>query len=86
MAVIFETGRELEFRIMGEASSKQTSSQPPEANQPANVHSGVNPSSSEIPTEEKEHHRDTEECRKVFKVYYAKLCDSIHCKKCMHFH
>ena len=71
---------------MGKANSKQTPSQPSEVNPPAKsttsavVHSGVNPCSSEARSEEKdlvEHHRETEEYQKVFKAYYATLCDSI---------
>ena len=69
---------------MGITNSKEEPSQQSEVNvstNSANIHSScVNPSSSEGLGEAKElvqHNHDTVEYQKVFKAYYAKLCDSI---------
>ena len=76
---------------MGVTNSKEKPSEKPsekpalepevnESTNSTNVHSScVNPSSSEKLGEVKElvQYHDPEECQKVFKAYYAKLCDSI---------
>ena len=68
---------------MGKTNSKEKPLQQAEVNESTNLtntHSScVNPSSSEKLGEVKKlvQYQDPEECQKVFKAYYAKLCDNI---------